>query len=65
MAGEGAQIDDAALLKALEASYEQTADNRSYYKQLDRLFREYHLLQLEKQPKYYEVPITVNVLEKV
>jgi len=65
MAGEGAQIDDGALLKALEASYEQTADNRSYYKQLDRLFREYYLLQLEKQSKYYEVPITVSAMEEV
>jgi hypothetical protein len=65
MAGEGAHIDDDALLKALEASYEQTADNRSYYKQLDQLFREYYLLQLEKQSKYYEVPITVRALEEV
>jgi DNA polymerase III delta prime subunit len=47
MAKEGANIDDDALLEALEATYEQTPDNRSYYQILDRLFRECYLRQQE------------------
>ena len=47
MAKEGANIDDDALLEALEATYEQSPDNRSYYQLLDRLFRECYLRQQE------------------
>jgi DNA polymerase III delta prime subunit len=65
MAGEGACIDDTALLNALEATYEQTPDNRSYYKLLDRLFREYYLMHLEQESKFYQVPVTLKAMEEM
>ena len=45
MENEGIEIEDSALLAALEASYEIAPDNRGYYKVLDSLFRDFHLAQ--------------------
>ncbi len=45
MEKEGIAIEDAALLAALETSYDIAADNRGYYKVLDGLFRDFHLAQ--------------------
>jgi replication-associated recombination protein RarA len=36
---EGVSLDDALLYDALEAAYEERADNRKYYQKLDELFR--------------------------
>ena len=61
MATEGINISDDALLRALEATYQQSPDNRSYYQMLDRLFREFYIKQLEEQKfQFYQVPITVS-----
>jgi DNA polymerase III delta prime subunit len=43
MEKEGVEISDEALLEALEAVYEEKPDNRRYYQEIDRLFREWHL----------------------
>ena len=45
MEKEGIAIEDAALLAALETSYDIAPDNRGYYKVLDGLFRDFHLAQ--------------------
>jgi DNA polymerase III delta prime subunit len=45
MGKEGIEIEDSALLAALEASYDIAPDNRGYYKVLDSLFRDFHLAQ--------------------
>ena len=42
---ERIEIEDGALLAALEASYDIAPDNRGYYKVLDALFRDFHLTQ--------------------
>jgi DNA polymerase III delta prime subunit len=45
MEKEGIEIEEGALLAALEASYDIAPDNRGYYKVLDGLFRDFHLAQ--------------------
>ena len=49
MENEGIEIEDSALLAALEASYEIAPDNRGYYKVLDSLFRDFHLAQEDRK----------------
>ena len=49
MGKEGIEIEDNALLAALEASYDIAPDNRSYYKVLDGLFRDFHLAQEDRK----------------
>jgi len=49
MEKEGIEIEDSALLAALEASYDIAPDNRGYYKVLDGLFRGFHLAQEERK----------------
>ena len=49
MENEGIEIEDGALLAALEASYEIAPDNRGYYKVLDSLFRDFHLAQKDRK----------------
>ena len=45
MEKEGIEIQDDVLLAALETSFEINPDNRSYYKVLDGLFRDFYLAQ--------------------
>ena len=49
MEKEGIEIEDAALLSALEAAYEIAPDNRGYYKVLDGLFRDFYLSQVDRK----------------
>jgi DNA polymerase III delta prime subunit len=49
MEKEGIEIEDKALLAALEASYDIAPDNRGYYKVLDSLFRDFHLAQEDRK----------------
>ena len=49
MEKEGIEIEDKALLAALEASYDIAPDNRGYYKVLDSLFRDFHLAQEDRR----------------
>jgi DNA polymerase III delta prime subunit len=49
MEKEGIEIEDKALLAALEASYDIAPDNRGYYKVLDGLFRDFHLAQEDRK----------------
>lgn len=49
MEKENIEISDSALMAALEAAYEEVADNREYYKTLDRLFREFYLAQVARE----------------
>jgi DNA polymerase III delta prime subunit len=49
MEAEGVEISDSALLAALEAAYEIEADNRGYYKELDKLFRDFYLAETARQ----------------
>ena len=49
MEKESIEIEDGALLAALEASYDIAPDNRGYYKVLDGLFRDFHLAQEDRK----------------
>jgi DNA polymerase III delta prime subunit len=40
---ENIEIDNEALFQALDAVYDEKPDNRRYYQEIDRLFREWHL----------------------
>ena len=46
---EDIEIEEGALLAALEASYNIAPDNRGYYKVLDSLFRDFHLAQEDRK----------------
>jgi len=59
LTAEGVDIDDTALMTALEASYNKSPDNRSYYKLIDQLFRTYQQRLNSSQFQHIQVTSTV------
>jgi DNA polymerase III delta prime subunit len=59
MEKEGVDISDAALLETLEAVYDEKPDNRRYYQEIDRLFREWHLANGGTQYEKVELEVSI------